>query len=78
MARYVERAENVARCIEVNLHLMLDAPVGYELQWQPLAERLPTVPNRCAWLSMSLPLVRWKSGTKDPSESGWLLQAFLH
>ena len=36
MSRYVERAENVARFIEVNLHLMLDAPVGYEQQWQPL------------------------------------------
>jgi hypothetical protein len=68
----------VARFIEVNLHLMLDAPVGYEQQWPPLAERWPTVLNRWAWLSMSLPLVRWKSGTKDPSESGWLLQAILH
>jgi uncharacterized alpha-E superfamily protein len=36
MARYVERAENVARFIDVNLNLMLDAPVGYEQQWQPL------------------------------------------
>ena len=25
-ARYVERAENVARFIDVNLHLMLDTP----------------------------------------------------
>src|SRR6186997_204927 len=36
MSRYVERAENVARFIEVNLNLMLDLPVGSEQQWQPL------------------------------------------
>jgi len=26
--RYVERAENVARFIDVNLNLMLDCPIG--------------------------------------------------
>jgi uncharacterized alpha-E superfamily protein len=36
MSRYVERAENVARFIEVNLNLMLDLPVGSPQQWQPL------------------------------------------
>ena len=36
MSRCVERAENVARFIDVNLTIMLDAPVGYEHQWQPL------------------------------------------
>jgi uncharacterized alpha-E superfamily protein len=36
MSRYVERAENVARFIEVNLNLMLDLPVGSTQQWQPL------------------------------------------
>lgn len=34
--RYVERAENVARFIDVNLNLLLDLPVGIEQQWQPL------------------------------------------
>jgi uncharacterized alpha-E superfamily protein len=38
MSRYVERAENVARFIEVNLNLMLDLPVGSTQQWQPLIE----------------------------------------
>jgi uncharacterized alpha-E superfamily protein len=38
MSRYVERAENVARFIEVNLNLMLDLPVGSAQQWQPLVE----------------------------------------
>ena len=28
MHRYVERAENVARVIDVNLHLLLDLPSG--------------------------------------------------
>ncbi|MGP8239285.1 MAG: alpha-E domain-containing protein, partial [Limisphaerales bacterium] len=36
MSRYVERAENVARFIDVNLQLVLDAPPGEEQQWQPL------------------------------------------
>ena len=27
MSRYIERAENVARLVEVNLNLMLDFPV---------------------------------------------------
>lgn len=36
MSRYVERAENVARFIDVNLHLMLDIPVDENRQWAPL------------------------------------------
>ncbi|HVY72346.1 MAG TPA: alpha-E domain-containing protein [Verrucomicrobiae bacterium] len=34
MSRYVERAENVARFVDVNLNLMLDAAAG-DQQWQP-------------------------------------------
>ena len=36
MSRYVERAENVARFIEVNLQLMLDGTSGDGQQWEPL------------------------------------------
>ena len=36
MSRYVERADNVARFIDVNLNLILDADIGLEQQWQPL------------------------------------------
>ena len=36
MSRYVERAENVARFIDVNLQLVLDGPPDQEQQWQPL------------------------------------------
>jgi uncharacterized alpha-E superfamily protein len=36
MNRYVERAENVARLIDVNLQLVLDGPPDQEQQWQPL------------------------------------------
>jgi uncharacterized alpha-E superfamily protein len=36
MSRFVERAENVARFMEVNLQLMLDAPAGSDQQWEPL------------------------------------------
>jgi uncharacterized alpha-E superfamily protein len=35
-ARYVERAENVARFIDVNLHLMLDTPAHQRGNWQSL------------------------------------------
>jgi uncharacterized alpha-E superfamily protein len=34
--RYVERAENIARFVDVNLNLLLDSPVGVEQQWEPL------------------------------------------
>jgi uncharacterized alpha-E superfamily protein len=36
MSRYVERAENVARFIEVNGHLMLDLPLTPANQWEAL------------------------------------------
>jgi uncharacterized alpha-E superfamily protein len=38
MSRYVERAENVARFIDVSLNLMLDLPAGSAQQWQPLVD----------------------------------------
>ena len=38
MSRYIERAENVARFVEVNEHLMLDLPAGLPQQWGPLVE----------------------------------------
>ncbi|MFN7925478.1 MAG: alpha-E domain-containing protein [Bryobacteraceae bacterium] len=38
MARYIERAENVARFVNVNVHLMLDLPEGNSNQWQPLID----------------------------------------
>ena len=36
LSRYMERAENVARFIDVNLQMMLDLPSGLNEQWQPL------------------------------------------
>ena len=36
MSRYVERAENVARFVDVNLQLMLDSPDYTGHQWEPL------------------------------------------
>ena len=35
-SRYVERAENVARFVEVNLNLMLETPVQRRPSWRPL------------------------------------------
>lgn len=34
--RYVERAENVARFVDVNLNLLLDSPSGTTQQWEPI------------------------------------------
>ncbi|HMF47503.1 MAG TPA: alpha-E domain-containing protein [Candidatus Saccharimonadales bacterium] len=36
LSRYTERAENVARFIEVNLQMILDLPSGSHEQWEPL------------------------------------------
>jgi uncharacterized alpha-E superfamily protein len=36
MSRYIERAESVARFIDVNLRLLLDLPSGAAEQWEPL------------------------------------------
>ena len=36
MSRYIERADNVARFIDVNLQMMLDLPSASQEQWQPL------------------------------------------
>jgi uncharacterized alpha-E superfamily protein len=36
MSRYIERADNVARFITVNIHLMLDLSVESASQWMPL------------------------------------------
>jgi uncharacterized alpha-E superfamily protein len=36
MSRYLERAENVARFIGVNLNLSLDMPPEFGEQWAPL------------------------------------------
>lgn len=38
MTRYVERAENVARFIDVTLNLILDQPSNAEQQWKPLID----------------------------------------
>ena len=34
--RYIERAENTARLIKVNSHLMMDTPKGVSPGWTPL------------------------------------------
>lgn len=36
MGRYIERAENIARFIDVNLHLILDSPIESKGQWDAL------------------------------------------
>lgn len=36
LSRYIERAENVVRAIEVNAHMALDCPGENQAQWSPL------------------------------------------
>lgn len=38
MNRYLERAENVARFVDVNLNLLLDLPGSADEQWEPLVQ----------------------------------------
>ena len=38
MSRYIERAENVARFVDVNLNLTLDLPGEGAHQWRPLID----------------------------------------
>lgn len=40
MARYIERAENTARLINVNTHLLLDLPKRVRLGWSPIIDIL--------------------------------------
>lgn len=36
MTRYIERAENLARFVDVTLNMTLDQPIGIRQQWEPL------------------------------------------
>jgi len=46
MSSYIERAENVARCVEVNVHLTLDLPMAStEEQWQALVTTMGDLPR---------------------------------
>ena len=38
MARYIERAENTARLINVNTHMLLDLPKRIRLGWEPIID----------------------------------------
>jgi uncharacterized alpha-E superfamily protein len=38
MARYIERAENIARIVNVNANLLLDLPTRMTVGWQPLID----------------------------------------
>jgi uncharacterized alpha-E superfamily protein len=40
LARYLERAENTARLINVNSHLLLDLPSSVKLGWEPIVDIL--------------------------------------
>jgi uncharacterized alpha-E superfamily protein len=45
MARYIERAENIARFIDVSLNMSLDAPLAFSDQWQPLVSITGSLEN---------------------------------
>ncbi len=56
LGRYIERAENVARFLDVNHNLMLDLPQGYADQWQPIVD---TTGDRAPFLE------RYGAATQD-------------
>jgi uncharacterized alpha-E superfamily protein len=62
MSRYVERAENVARFIDVNFNLMLDTPVRQRTGWQSLV----MTTGDSEWYERH-------HGSYGPNEVGWFL-----
>jgi len=42
--RYIERAENIARFVDVNFNLILDSPAGVDQQWEPLVATAGDLP----------------------------------
>ena len=40
LARYIERCENIARMVDVNLELILDFPIDHSLNWKSLIDTL--------------------------------------
>jgi len=56
LGRYIERAENVARFLDVNHNLMLDLPQDYSDQWQPIVD---TTGDRALFLE------RYGAATQD-------------
>ena len=65
MSRYLERAENIARFLDVNWHLTLDTPGGRGEQWMPLVSAMG---------DHSLFTARGLAGNrKSGSEADWLL-----
>ncbi len=40
LARYIERAENTGRLINVNVEMMLDFPIDKSLGWEPILEAM--------------------------------------
>ena len=49
MGRYVERAENLARFLEVTLTLTLDQPDSGVEQWEPLVRATGDAPDSSTW-----------------------------
>ena len=62
MSRYIERAENAARFVDVNEHLMLDLPPGLPPQWGPLVE-----------ITGDIEAFRRRYSAQDEEEVRWFL-----
>ena len=82
MSRYLERAENTARVLEVNQTLLLDFDVPIEQQWRPLLiisgiHDMPgpadaeTVQNHMTWERTTPPASppRWRRPVRTPASS---------
>jgi len=70
-SRYIERAENTARLVRVNTHLMLDTPKGVDPGWEPLIDimGLGTQFTHCCKKPTERNIVRFLIGDQSNSSS---------
>jgi len=72
MARYLERAEDLARLINVNTHLLLDLPRGISPGWRPLVTMIGAETGYVAKIGDvddEGKVLRWLISDKDNGQS---------
>ena len=58
LARYIERAENTGRLINVNVEMMLDYPIDDSLGWEPILEAMDSKEDYLSCLLYTSPSPR--------------------
>ncbi len=75
MARYLERAENTARLIQVNTHLLLDLPRSVPLGWEPIVDILSIRENFYANYESADEKSVIRFMVTDPNNSGSIINS---